>query len=376
MRFRKKITFHVNPMRLRQNISIFIVLFLLLGRFSSANSPEPDVKKVLDRLERTWKVQENEIATAHIHFRESYGQTAGLPQCNALTPEEVWAIIDSVDYSSAESAFAELLDRLYPTVPAIGELELHYAPPKSSLKTKIPKQDEQFNQTSLTEYVEAFDGANTIQVNPLNNQTSVTLQGNIYPLSKLRSNTPFRTREIRDKFSFKLNGNYLQAMLSDDDRKNHITKLFDVETGLCISRTSHFKDSNGIGRDRFQQCFFTSPGGIVFPKLSVEICYEKGRSNIIQLYLIEEAVFNTTIPEEAFQVSVPANVNVFDHRYNERDPAHTKLDTDTSDVISVVGDYTDYTAKPQNGLRWMTIVSVNALILLLIVWRLFRKVKV
>ena len=357
-----------------REIIIFFTLFLGGACFSSAASIDPGVKKVLERLERTWAAQQTEIATAHIRFRWAHGQQGIEPICHPLSPEQVFVVVNAVDSTSPEKAFAELVQKLYVDNSSIPDYEFFHAPPKSMIMANVVAKNREYLKGNLERYITLFDGKTTTRVDPLNNQIDVINGGEEpFSLKLLRFDPSFSSPSIRDKFSFTVFDNYLEATL--DSEVDRITRQMDIETGLLFFRGSHMKGGKKNGRDRFQLFFFTDPQGIAFPRLSVDVNYENNVANVIDIYLIEEALFNSTIPDVVFKVSVPEGVDVWDNRYDERRPTHIESFSETSDIMSIVGDYVDYSKKDHPAKRWVVLVAVNIAILFLIAWRVFKKTR-
>jgi hypothetical protein len=353
-------------------------LVLYLGKGSFAVPMDREIQKTLTRLEKAWEIQEKEIATANIKFRQAHGQTIAPPLCRAVSPQEALKIIDAIDYSDPSTAFDSLVKQLLIDYSYISAHELYYSYPKTLLKTKVSEINRQYIKNDLEEYVVLFDGKDTIRVDPLNNQIDVTLGGFPYSLFILRSPPFILPLKIRDTFSFQKTEQFFEITTVDENSGSKI--VVDIEDGLLYYRSVFLKDDGKIGknlgRDRFQRCFFSSPGGIVFPRVSVEINYENDVANVIDIYLIEESVFNNVIDDSVFKVSAPEKTHVWDYRYNENRPAFNKLQSDTEDVMTVVGDYVDYSYKNNSGGRNLIIlIVINAFILLIIAWRIYNQRK-
>ncbi|GHT21325.1 hypothetical protein FACS189419_02030 [Planctomycetales bacterium] len=364
-------------------ITLFFVAAACMSAASVYSAPtDAETQKILTKLGKTWEFQKNEIATAHITFRWSYGQRAGKPFCKELTSEQVHEIVNSVDYSDPQKAFDELSEKLHIEQPIISATELFYThtPMRSRQQLKVHEQMRDKVRPGFDDYIRVFDGKNSIIVDPLNNQVDVTADySGCFLVSRLRFDlSSFNQPAIRNQFSFTVNSGHMEALLNN---KEEVTSgVIDIETGLLLFYSTHFKEYNQIGRDIYQRCFFTSPGGIVFPRLYLDINYTESKTRLIEIYMIDEAVFNQPLSDDLFAVSLPQGTHVWDRRYsNDRGQQFTKLQEKTDDVIkNVIGDYVDTNVqdvqqKPGLSHRWAVLLIANTLVLLLIVWAVFFK---
>jgi hypothetical protein len=128
---------------------IFLVYFCAVPLSFSADR-EPDVQKILNRLEKTWKIQQKEIATAHLVYRHVHGQKMDVKTCRPLTPQQLSDIIQAIDYTSSEKAFNEMVSKtLYAGKIFIPSVELYYSVPKYLFKSSIHPGNVKDNKTTI-----------------------------------------------------------------------------------------------------------------------------------------------------------------------------------------------------------------------------------
>jgi hypothetical protein len=241
--------------------SLFCILvFLFYSCFltiSFSADKDSNIQKTLDRLEKIWKIQQKEIATAHIVYQQVHWQKLGNPSWVKLTPQEISEIVSKQDFSKTDMVFDELATKFHIDKSFTTKKEIFYAPPKSKIQSTVPPINQSKISSGIKDYISVFDGKNTISVDPLNNQTDIVLGGSFFPMTTLRYDPSFLTPEIRNKFSYELKGELLEALI--DTEMDTIHRVIDIKTGLLVDNNSHFKNGT-LGRDTFQRCFFVSPG--------------------------------------------------------------------------------------------------------------------
>jgi hypothetical protein len=153
----------------------------------------------LNRLEKTWKIQEKEIATAHIVYQHAYGQNLAEPFCKPLTPSQVSEIVNLVDYSDPQKSFQELVNELYVSNKWISTAHLyyHHSPLKSRLEIQVAEQNRDKIKSGYKERIHVFDGKNSSIVDPLNSQTDIYADTRgLVPITRLRFATSFPKTQI------------------------------------------------------------------------------------------------------------------------------------------------------------------------------------
>jgi hypothetical protein len=220
------------PKKVFLSFSIFLVCFCAVPLSFSADK-EPDVQKILNRLEKTWKIQQKEIATAHLVYRHVHWQKLANPSWVKLTPQEIADIVVKQDFSKSDKAFDELVTKFHVDPSYITKEEVFYAPPKSRIQSTVPDIYKSKISSGIKDYISVFDGTNTISVDPLNNQTDIRPGGDAFSIERLRFDPSFLSSAIRDKFSFQVHGELLKAVL--DTERGIIHKFIDIETGLLLN---------------------------------------------------------------------------------------------------------------------------------------------
>ncbi|NQT17595.1 MAG: hypothetical protein HQ582_32875 [Planctomycetes bacterium] len=106
----------------------------------------------------------------------------------------------------------------------------------------------------------------------------------------------------------------------------------EASTGMVLRQVS-FDPEGQVRSERVQEGFTTYPDGIMFPTLYVEARYKDEKLRRLVLCLLEDAVFNESIPDETFAVAVPSDTVVVDDRQSPRKV--TKLDEPTDDLLGL-----------------------------------------
>ncbi|MDR3108709.1 MAG: hypothetical protein LBU65_03345 [Planctomycetaceae bacterium] len=262
--------------------SVFIPFFAIVLLFFPDTlcwAMDAETQKVLTRLEKLWEIQKSEIVTAHIVFRQAHGQKLAVNTMKPLIPQQVEDVVYSIDYSSPENAFEQLIAKLLNnvTMPSgISNTEIFYASPKYLVRSAIPPQYAEQNNTSLEFETNVFDGNQRIEVYPLNNQVYILKPEMRFSLDVFRLSAPFRRKDAIKKSQFSLS---LEGLRSTHETSDWIgTMLFDVESGITKDLKSldkPEKSGDNIGRSRYERCLFTTSSSIVFPRLSVQVEFEK-----------------------------------------------------------------------------------------------------
>jgi hypothetical protein len=112
--------------------------------------------------------------------------------------------------------------------------------------------------------------------------------------------------------------------------------LADWTTGFVhqISRTG------SDAEDTFQFAPTRYSGGIVFPKLKIELRYSSNELSRLELIYIDDAVFNQGTVGDTFKLVAKAGTNVFIFKPDPvAQPSFIRVGEDTADVAGLIREY-------------------------------------
>jgi hypothetical protein len=131
--------------------------------------------------------------------------------------------------------------------------------------------------------------------------------------------------------------------------------------------------ANQVGWECYQYGPWKSPETILFPTLTVSIKYKNdaaGSIDMLEIYHIREAIFNSELPAGAFVVGAPEGTNVVDLQHDRTKPSSQVMRQPVGDVLSVVDTGGTQPVKPTKWRwGWWALGLVLALILLVLGYR-------
>jgi hypothetical protein len=324
-----------------KKIIVFFLIFEIFSwtvslSLSADNEESVEARVILNRLGKTWAIQDKEIATAHIVYRSAIGDR-GIKTIKSLTNEQIDLIVSQIDFTVPENAFNELvanllnLDRdfitsneLYCTVPT-----------KYVHKSKISERNLKKDTLNLRFHTRLFDGIRMVSVDPFNQQVDVSIpKGGVGdPLCLLRV-VP-RPELLSDKFHCFLEGKNIKIEYNENEDGWLCRYLVDIETGLTIDDFSHHTKIKSIGRGRYQRCF-SSVNSINFPRIAIQIEYENYLPILINIVYVEEMSFNISIPPKIYQLALPKGMKIFDATETQHRPIFTDLQESIDDINTIL----------------------------------------
>ncbi|MDR3109068.1 MAG: hypothetical protein LBU65_05185 [Planctomycetaceae bacterium] len=334
----------------------------------TCSAADSEAVKVAARLEKIWNVQQKEIVTAHIMFRKAQGSTKG--RTRPLTNEQIDNIVSQVDFSVPEKAFAELVSKLLNLKQeSIIENELFWSPPKYLVKSRIMESNRRSDSLNLQHHTILSDGENRMIVDPLNTQVDISVaSGVIDEIGMLRTVPGLKLS--KGTFRYTLSGD--QIAIDSENSVGWVNRyLIDVNTGLAVDSFSHQTGSGHVGRGRYQRCFFTSAKSIEFPRIAVQVEYQDHISILTTIIIIDEASFNTSIPDDTYKLALPNGMNVFDARRSGPRPDYIGLKEPTNDVISLISPVVQ-PSTTSVVVRSVCIVGGILLILIAIIMKIYN----
>jgi hypothetical protein len=317
---------------------LIFVIFSWAGTFSLSadNEESSEARVILNRLGKTWAIQDKEIATAHIVYRSARGDR-GINTIKSLTNEQVDLIVSQIDFSSPEKAFNELAANLLNLDhDFITSNELYCTVPTKYIhKSKISERNRKNDTLNLRFHTKLFDGTRMILVDPFNKQVDVYVpKGGVGdPLYPFRA-VP-RPELLSDKFHCFLEGENIKIEYNENEDGWLCHYLIDIETGLTIDNFAHHTKTKSIGRGRYQRCFF-SANSINFPRLTIQVAYENYHQILTEIVYIEEMSFNVSIPEKVYQLALPKGMRVYDATETQHRPIFTDVQEPIDNINTIL----------------------------------------
>ncbi|GHT21328.1 hypothetical protein FACS189419_02040 [Planctomycetales bacterium] len=355
-------------------ITLFFVAVIYMSTASVCSAPvDAETQKILARLEKTWHIQEREIASAHILFRQAQGSSVNTTK--RLTDKQIDEIISQTDFSVPANAFKELVSKLLNLQDDfITERELFWTPPKYLVKTRIIECNRKSDSMNLLYHTLLSDGKSKFIVDPLNTQVDVSLVDGVIDKIALLRSVP-RLELSEGKFHFDVSGK--QIRIGSDMPGWICHYLVDVDSGLDVNSFVHQTDSGLVGRGRYQRCFFSS-GSIEFPRIAVQVEYVDHISTLTTITIIDEAFFNITIPDDVYRLALPKGMKIFDARTPGSRPEFIDLKEPTNDLASVVSPVAVQVADKHESsvvsivLKYIFISLGVLLIVIAIIMKIFK----
>jgi hypothetical protein len=276
---------------------------LVLGSASWADEPEP-----LPTLRALWKSQHTEITTARIRFQ---GYRNNLSEMHRLTSQQVRDIFQAADLGNHPENFPRLVGRLQ------RQMDIQ-SPPWSTIEFFLEgtrMRENWYEGRGVTTL--AFDGKQVISYSEGSRTAILNTLGNNrrggWTLQDFRLVPLLDVKEMVVERRENGVAHIKVGPVPDRPKLGGGRMAVDEATGLIQHAESRHVDGR-LGYDRFQGGFRTYPGGIQFPSYSARVDYYNQGEIDVWLTLIDEAEFNTPLPDGTFTVAVGAQTNVIDHR--------------------------------------------------------------
>lgn len=216
------------------------------------------------------------------------------------------------------------------------------------------------NPKSITE-IEVFNGAETVRYDAVNAQVSVADQrvSSYYvdgvndlrrwpyvppPISETRSDFKLVSREGGKAVFERQSGAGASRMIVDD------------ATGF-VYEGSLYQESRGRGSDTFWFDPIELPGGMIWPRVRIELTYEGGEFSHIKIYSIVSIEPLADLPADSFVVSLPPGTVVLASDFGEEAVKHDRNQPGSSKQGVATGPVTDavafaYALSPKSRSLW------------------------
>ena len=270
----------------------------------------------IQQLATRWSRQVREIGSAHIKFRIA---RTGESRLAPLSREKVNSILDEAKLEEHPENFEAVLAKLRET-PAT---EKRLSTPGEFYSIGLMTRE------SWGDRVHVFDGEWDLDYSAANNQISVFRAGE--SRTALLQVGDFRVQRGRmdfAQFAQELQPNNRIVLTAGGNKI-----LADWTTGFVhqISRTG------SDAEDTFQFAPTRYPGGIVFPKLKIELRYSSNELSRLELVYIDDAVFNQGTVGDTFKLAAKAGTNVFMFKPDPvARPSFLRVGEDTADVVGLI----------------------------------------
>ncbi|MEX2141376.1 MAG: M56 family metallopeptidase [Pirellulales bacterium] len=287
---------------------------LVVGLYTDGEKKE---RSEAEQLAAHWGRQAHEIGSAHIECRMSrFGEDRLAP----LNPEQVNAILENAQLNDNAENFEAVLTKLLAPDAARERLWSPVEFYAIGLKTR----------EDLPRGIHVFDGELDLDYDEANNQISVYRAGESR-LGRMHI-TDFRVRTSAsglERFEQELLPNNRIALRVAGDKI-----VADWMTGFVYESIVR---SRGRATDTYQFAPMRYPGGIVFPKLKIELTYRSDELDGLELIYIDKAEFNEGMMADAFKLAAKTGTKVFMFK---RDPVARPesfaIREDTKDVAELV----------------------------------------
>lgn len=144
------------------------------------------------------------------------------------------------------------------------------------------------------------------------------------------------------------------------------TSLIDLNTGLSLESEGRWRISR-----RYQPTKYV--GGIVFPRLSVDITLSPKGLQSVQLLYLDEAAFNVGLADDAFHASAPAGATIVDYRDSLDKPTTVKTKVAEPNMAAVLERLdADRPGRPPDRPWRLWVIAVNVVVLLLAAMLVYR----
>jgi hypothetical protein len=242
-------------------------------------------------LAARWSRQAHEIGSARIKFRLSRPGEQSLAR---LSPEQVRKVIDEAKLAENPENFEAVLKKLWEPSQLHDRL---WSPGEFHSIGLMTRENRDWG-------VRLFDGEWDLDYSVPNKQISV-----------------FRAGESRQS-RLQIGDFRLQGSSENFVRLDHVLEpnnqivfsigsnrlVADWTTGFIYERSS--RSSNGVS-EIFQFAPTGYAGGIVFPKLKIELRYTSNELSRLELIYVDEAAFNQGAVGDTFKLAAKAGTNVF-----------------------------------------------------------------
>jgi hypothetical protein len=279
----------------------------------------------IQQLAAHWARQVREIGSAHIKFRRA---GTGESRLAPLSREKVNSILDEAKLNDHPENFEAVLAKLRAKPAAEERLSTPGEFYSIGLLTRENRDKD----------VRLFDGEWDLDYSAAINQISVFRAGESRT-SRLQVGN-FRIQRGRmdyTQFAQELQPSNRIVLTAGGNKI-----LADWTTGFVdqISRTG------GDAEDTFQFAPTRYPGGIVFPKLKIELRYRSNELSRLELIYVDEAVFNQGTVGDTFKLAAKAGTNVFIFKPDPAaQPRFIRIDEDTADVARLIRQREDQQAR-------------------------------
>jgi hypothetical protein len=287
---------------------------LMVGVYSEASRAR---RSEAQQLAAHWARYEREIGSAHIQFRLT---RTGEGQLAALAPEAVQKILDEANLNEQPENFEAVLNSLWD--PA--KVKERLWSPVEFFAIGLNTREVRGNDVHL------FDGELELDYSAANNQVSVYRAGESR-LGRMHI-TDFRAggsaTSIKVFEQLLLPNNRIALSVGSDKI------VADWTTGFVHQMSFR---SRGRMSDTFQYGPARYPGGIVLPKLKIELRYRSNELSSLELIYIDKAVLNEGMMADTFKLAAKAGTRVFMFKPDPVSrPGFFAVREDTKDVAELV----------------------------------------
>lgn len=334
-----------------------------------------DDASLRQQLQSQWQQLGESIVTAEVHYTsgvfllnlDSKSPALGVE----LTPQDVNALIDSLDLLNHPDNREKLTEKLY--------LQHDFRRSPWDEHCRILKKgqtllcDNSRELHVLREASHVFQDKPNHQVNIQSRDRSSRGYDRIEDFYQL----PQDIAGVCQLSALKEHAPEDQLELTYNDQGRELAAWVDRETGMPL----HVLQSlNGTPVVEFRNMGVVMfPGGIPFPRLSVQALYRDGLLNRLTVRLVDDVRINQPLTDDQFDAPALPGDRVFDQRDSQH--IHLSVDQPVADVLKYA-DLGIVQPEPKHVLPripvWSTVFFINGLAFLifgLILWRRSRDPK-
>ena len=289
------------------------MLNYLIVVFLSACSTVDSVTTPMQEVEALWTAQREEIVTAKVRFR--FFRTGS--DLYPLTPTQVRAAFTEVNLSANPQNIAAFIKKLSSRA-VTGD-------PWAKLEFTQDGKKTRERGSSDSSVDNVFDGDSHFDVANSGRQVTVYPPGG--GPGRLSMDT-FRPAPHHSK-DYSITGTSQSGVKVSNGQ---VQFLVDSKNGLVASSTQY--DKGVVIEEFLSQGSVTYPGGVAVAPASGRFRYDKGVLVFAEAVAIEDADFNSKLPDDSFRVSVPVGTTVVDSRFGK--PVVSVATTPLADVSKAV----------------------------------------
>jgi hypothetical protein len=360
-----------SPTGVRNPLFLLVALsFLTLGgeclKGDARHAGDPEL---LQKLAKKWASQKSEVFSASIRFRR-FAEGGYLKPC---TQREIAREVAGVDFVKDTEAMQRLISHIFPygKLPANVRFK---SPPWTVIKFQMSGERRREEAADIGSTQIATPEAK-IESNGLNKHIQLYAPGrSLMHVTELK--------DIRDCVNFhpsmairSVEGR-VALIETGGDKLGHWEYRVDIDSGAQLECSFH-RNGGRISEQHWQGGWTLFPGDVLLPRWKIDAIYDAaGKLATFNMFFVEDAVLNQTVPDAAFQLRAAEGATVFDRRVR-RKITDFRLAHDTADIVAAAGNplYRGNfpardaagSATPARRPIWGLLVLLNAGLLLIFV---------